>query len=69
LHHNLPAIPDGVARFVVTPDIVWVPNYSGLAVVIDEVSDFVLQPAIAAATEQPFLQHWRPQNRGQTVSG
>jgi predicted nucleotidyltransferase component of viral defense system len=38
-----------------------------LGVVIDEVSEFVLPPAIAAATEQLFNQHWKPQNRWQPV--
>ena len=39
----------------------------GLGVVIDEISEFVLPPAIAAATEQPFNQHWEPQKRWQPV--
>ena len=34
-----------------------------LGVVINEVSEFVLPPAIAAATEQSFNQHWKPQTR------
>jgi hypothetical protein len=38
-----------------------------LGVVIDEVSEFVLPPAIAAATEQSFNQHWNPKNRWQPV--
>jgi len=32
--------------------------------VIDKISEFVLPPAIAAATEQPFNLQWKPQNRG-----
>jgi hypothetical protein len=39
----------------------------GLGVVIDKISGFVLPPAIAAATEQPFNQHWEVQNRWQPV--
>lgn len=39
----------------------------GLGVVIDDISEFVLPPAIAAATEQPFNQHWELQNRWQPV--
>jgi len=38
-----------------------------LGVVIDEVSEFVLPPAIAAATAQSFNHHWKPQNRWQPV--
>ena len=38
-----------------------------LGVVIDEVSEFVLPAAIAAATAQSFNQHWKPQNRWQPV--
>jgi predicted nucleotidyltransferase component of viral defense system len=38
-----------------------------LGVVIDEVSEFVLPPAIAAVTAQSFNQHWKPQNRWQPV--
>jgi hypothetical protein len=37
----------------------------GLGVVIDKISEFVLPPAIAAATELPFNQHWEVQNRWQ----
>jgi hypothetical protein len=37
----------------------------GLGVVIDKISEFVLPPAIAAATEQSFNQHWKPQTRWQ----
>ncbi|MEA3135513.1 MAG: hypothetical protein QOG17_3359, partial [Gammaproteobacteria bacterium] len=37
----------------------------GLGVVMNKISDFVLPPAIAAATEQPFNQHWEVQNRRQ----
>jgi len=40
----------------------------GLGVVIDKISEFVLPPAIAAASEQPFDQRWKPQNRWQSVS-
>jgi hypothetical protein len=36
-----------------------------LAIVIDRISEFVLPPAIAAATGQPFNQHWEVQNRWQ----
>jgi len=39
----------------------------GLGVVIDKISEFVLPPAIAAATEQPFNQQWEFQNRWQPV--
>jgi hypothetical protein len=39
----------------------------GLGVVIDKISEFVLPPAIAAATEEPFNQHWEVQNRWQPV--
>ncbi len=39
----------------------------GLAVVIDKISEFVLPPAIAAATEQPFNQHWEVQNRWRPI--
>ncbi len=35
-----------------------------LGVVIDKISEFVLPPAIAAATVQPFNLQWKPQNRG-----
>ena len=38
-----------------------------LGVVIDEVSEFVLPAAIAAATAQSFNQHGKPQNRWQPV--
>jgi hypothetical protein len=38
-----------------------------LGVVIDEVSEFVLPPAIAAATAKSFNQRWKPQNRWQPV--
>jgi hypothetical protein len=38
-----------------------------LGVVIDKISEFVLPPAIAAASEQPFNQQWKPQNRWQPV--
>jgi hypothetical protein len=40
---------------------------SGLGVVIDKIYEFVLPPAIAAATEQPFNQHWEVQHRWQPV--
>jgi len=40
------------------------PNFG---VVIDEISEFVLPPAIAAASEQSFNQRWKPQNRWQPV--
>jgi Nucleotidyl transferase AbiEii toxin, Type IV TA system len=39
----------------------------GLGVVIDRISEFVLPPAIAAATELPFNQHWEVQTRWQPV--
>jgi predicted nucleotidyltransferase component of viral defense system len=39
----------------------------GLGVVIDKISEFVLPPAMAAATEQPFRQHWGPQIRWQSL--
>jgi len=39
----------------------------GLGVVIGEISEFVLPPAIAAAAAQPFNQHWKPQIRWQPV--
>jgi hypothetical protein len=39
-----------------------------LGVVIDDVFEFVLSPAIAAATEQSFNKYWKPQNRWQPVS-
>lgn len=35
----------------------------GLDAVIDEVADFVLPPAFAAANEQPFDQQWKPPYR------
>jgi predicted nucleotidyltransferase component of viral defense system len=38
-----------------------------LGVVIDKISEFVLPPAIAAATEQPFIRHWEVQNGWQPV--
>jgi predicted nucleotidyltransferase component of viral defense system len=38
-----------------------------LGIVIDKISEFVLPPAIAAATEQPFIQHWEVQNGWQPV--
>ena len=39
----------------------------GLGVVIDEIIEFVLPPAIAAAAEQPFNQHWTLQQRWRPV--
>lgn len=39
----------------------------GLGVVIDKISEFVLPPAITAASEEPFSQRWKPQNRWQPV--
>ncbi len=39
----------------------------GLGVVIDKISEFVLPPAITAASERPFNQRWKPQNRWQPV--
>jgi Nucleotidyl transferase AbiEii toxin, Type IV TA system len=39
----------------------------GLGVGIDKISEFGLPPAIAAATEQPFNQHWEVKNRWQGV--
>jgi predicted nucleotidyltransferase component of viral defense system len=39
----------------------------GLGVVIDRISDFVLPPAIAAATMQPFDHHWEGRNRWQPM--
>ncbi len=45
-------------RIEATPD---------LGVVIDNISEFVMPPAIAAASEQPFNQQWKPQNRWQPV--
>jgi len=39
----------------------------GLGVVIDKISEFVLPPAITAASEQLFNQRWKPQNRWQPV--
>jgi predicted nucleotidyltransferase component of viral defense system len=38
-----------------------------LGIVIDKISEFVLPPAFAAATEQPFIQHWEVQNGWQPV--
>jgi hypothetical protein len=38
-----------------------------LSVVIEEVSEFILPPAVAAATEQSFKLHWKPHNRWQPV--
>jgi hypothetical protein len=38
-----------------------------LGVVIDTISEFVLPPATAAASEQPFNQQWKPQHRWQPV--
>jgi NAD(P)-dependent dehydrogenase (short-subunit alcohol dehydrogenase family) len=35
----------------------------GLGVVIEEVTEFVLPPAIAAATARLFNQRWKPENR------
>jgi hypothetical protein len=39
----------------------------GLGVVIDKISEFVLPPAITAASEELFNQRWKPQNRWQPV--
>jgi hypothetical protein len=39
----------------------------GLGVAMDKISEFVLPPAITAASEQPFNQRWKPQNRWQPV--
>ena len=39
----------------------------GLDSVIKEVGNFVLPPAGAAATSQPFNQRWKPENRWQAV--
>jgi hypothetical protein len=38
---------------------------SGLGAVIYKISEFVLPPAIAAATEQPFNKQWKGQNQWQ----
>lgn len=40
----------------------------GLDAVIDEVADFVLPPAFAAANEQPFDQQWKPPYRWRRVA-
>jgi hypothetical protein len=39
----------------------------GLGVVIDKIAEFVLPPAITAASEEPFNQRWKPQNHWQPV--
>ncbi len=39
----------------------------GLGVIIDKISEFVLPPAITVASEEPFNQRWKPQNRWQPV--
>jgi hypothetical protein len=38
-----------------------------MGVVIDEIAEFVLPPAIAGATEHSFNQYWKPQSRWRPV--
>jgi predicted nucleotidyltransferase component of viral defense system len=40
----------------------------GLGVVIDEITEFVLPPAMAAAIAKPFLWYWKPRSRWQPVA-
>jgi hypothetical protein len=42
-------------------------NSPGLGVVIEEVAEFVLPPALAAANTQPFDRYWKPQSRWRRV--
>jgi Nucleotidyl transferase AbiEii toxin, Type IV TA system len=38
-----------------------------LSEVIDEIREFVLPPATAASANQPFMRHWKPNERWQPV--
>jgi predicted nucleotidyltransferase component of viral defense system len=61
------ADPNHVRQWAAFTENLGVEAALGLGVLIDEVSEFVLPPAIAAATEQPFNEHWKPQKRWQPV--
>jgi hypothetical protein len=59
--------PNHVRQWAAFANRLGVEATPGLGVVIGEIKEFVLPAALAAATEQPFPQYWKPQNRWRPV--
>jgi Nucleotidyl transferase AbiEii toxin, Type IV TA system len=57
-----------VRQWAAFTERVGVETIPGLGVVIDEVTEFILPAALAAATKQSFNQHWQPHGRWQRAA-